>query len=357
MMHRRRTPAPFVMLTLVLLASPLRGESVLFVTSAPIGAEVTVNGTAYGRTPLLARDLPAGEYEVTAIKPGHVRAATRVTLRDGEASAVTLRPEPNAFVGSFSADETIVDERVYSRQDATLVLPSGTYELAADERTLRLSPIYPQEGALRAARIATVGVGFAAILATVEDLFVTDARSYFTSYLPSPATLTVWTLAAGAGGFWIALAADKRDYEERTVVEPFAGRLTGTESERFYLDGEAALEAGNLSRALTNYARVIADGGDSEYIPRALYKSAQIYSVSGDLDLAARLLELLVRDYPAPDVYDRALRSLADVLVALERYDEAIGRLEEMVFYDPLYEPTDIRADIEEIRRLEEGAR
>ncbi|MFW6292862.1 MAG: tetratricopeptide repeat protein, partial [Spirochaetota bacterium] len=196
-----------------------------------------------------------------------------------------------------------------------------------------------------------------ATLATVEDLVVTDARSYFTSYLPSPATLTVWTLAAGAGGFWIALAADKREYEERMIVEPFTGGLTATEAERFYLDGEAALEAGNLSRALGNYARVVADGGESEYLPQALYKSAQIYSVSGDIDLAARLLELLVRDYPAPDVYDRALRSLADVLVALDRYDEAVTRLEEMVFYDPLYEPADIRDDIEEIRRLQESTR
>ncbi|HKK51724.1 MAG TPA: tetratricopeptide repeat protein, partial [Myxococcota bacterium] len=117
------------------------------------------------------------------------------------------------------------------------------------------------------------------------------------------------------------------------------------------------LEAGNLSRALTNYARVVADGGDSEYLPQALYKSAQIYSVSGDIDLAARLLELLIRDYPDPDVYDRALRSLADVLVALERYDEAVARLEEMVFYDTLYEPEDIRADIEQIRALEGSTR
>ena len=191
----------------------------------------------------------------------------------------------------------------------------------------------------------------------MEDLLVSNARSYFTSYLPSPATLTVWTLAAGAGGFWIALSADKREYEERMVVEPFTGRLTATEAERFYLDGEAALEAGNLSRALTNYARVVADGGDSEYLPQALYKSAQIYSVSGDIDLAARLLELLIRDYPDPDVYDRALRSLADVLVALERYDEAVARLEEMVFYDTLYEPEDIRADIEQIRALEGSTR
>ena len=338
-----------------LVAASLHADSALFVNSAPIGAEVTINGSAYGTTPLLARDLPAGEYEVTVIKRGHVPATGRIAIGTAEVAAVELRPQPSSFVGSFSADETVVGEQRFSRQESTLVLPSGTYELTADERTLRLSPVYPQESALRAAQFATIGAGFAALIATVEDLIVGDGRSYFTSYLPSPATITAWTLAAGAGGFWIALSADRREYEERMRVLPFTGTLTAAEAERFYLEGEAALEAGNLSRALTNYTRVVADGGDSEFIPQALYKSTQIYGVSGDLELAARLLELLVRNYPAPQVYDRALRALADVYVALGRYEDAIGRLQEMVYFDPLYDRQEIASDVAEIRSLQEG--
>lgn len=341
---------PFIALAL-LVSTAASAASTLFVTSAPIGAEVTINGTAYGTTPLLVRDLEPGTYEVSVIKPGHAPATERLELAEDEVGAVELRPEPDLFVGAFSADETIVDGTVYDRQESTLVLPSGTYELEAEGRRLRLTPVYPNEGALAAARIATIAGGVAAILSTVEDVLVGDADSYFTSYLPSPATITMWTITAGAGGFWIGLAADRRAYEERMVVRPFADALTPAEAERFFRDGEAALEAGNLSLALTHYTRVVADGGDSEYIPDALYKSGQIYSVSGDAELASRMLELLVRELPAPDVYDRALKSLADAYVALGRYDEAIARLEQMVFYDPLYEPQDIAGEIESIEQ------
>ncbi|MFW5789341.1 MAG: PEGA domain-containing protein [Spirochaetota bacterium] len=338
------------------LACPRVGaEATLFVNSAPIRAEVTINGSSYGVTPLLVRDLASGTYEIQVIKPGYEPATERVELEDGDVRAVELRPTADLFVGAFSADETVVEDRVYPRQSATVVLPSGVYELASDGRRLRLNPVYPNEGALAAARLATIAGGVASLLAIAEDLLVRDADSFFTSHLPSPATITVVTVTAAAGGFWIGLAAEKRAYQQRMVVRPFEERLTPAEAERFYLEAEAALEAGNLSRALTNYSRVVADGGDSEFIPDALYKSGQIYSVSGDEELATRLLELLVDDYPAPDVYERGLKSLADALVALGRYDEAIARLREMVFYDPLYEPDDIESDIDDIIRLREG--
>lgn len=341
---------------LVAMTAWAGAQSTLFVTSAPIRAEVTINGTAYGTTPLLVRDLDPGSYEVRVIKPGYAPASQRLELDEDDVRAIELRPQPDLFVGAFSADETIVDGRVYDRQDSTLVLPSGTYELEADGLQLRLTPVYPREGALAAARLATIGGGIAAILSTVEDVLVGDGDSYFTGYLPSPATITMWTITAGAGGFWIALANERRAYEERMVVRPFTEELTPAEAERFFLDGEAALEAGNLSLALTHYTRVVADGGDSEYIPDALYKSGQIYSVSGDAELAARMLEVLVAEFPAPDVYDRGLKSLADAYVALGRYDDAIVRLEQLVFYDPLYEPQDITEEIEAIEKRREEA-
>lgn len=339
----------------VLVAAPLPAGTTLFVTSAPIRAEVTINGTAHGPTPLLVRDIAAGDYEVTVIKPGYRPATERVTVVAKGVHAVRLRPQPDLFVGSFSAEQTVVGNQVYSRQESVFELPSGTYEIAADGNSLRLSPVYPRAGALQAARITTVAAGLAALVATAEDLFVRDGRSFFTSYLPSPATFAVLTVTAGAAGFWIGLAADKRAYEERMAVNRFTGTLTHTEAERRYLESDAALEAGSLSRALGGYSRVVADSGDSEYIPSALYKSAQIYSVSGDLELAARLLEVLVAEFPDVDVYDRALKLLGDLYTSLNRYEEAVDRLERMVFYDDLFDREDILAQIEEITALGEA--
>ncbi|MFP4113133.1 MAG: PEGA domain-containing protein [Spirochaetota bacterium] len=332
-------------------------QTALFVSSAPIEAEVTVNGTARGATPLLLRDLEPGTYEVTVVKPGHVPATERVELGENETRAVELRPEPSAFVGAFSADETIVGERSYSRQQAVLELPAGTYELSSRGRTLSLQPVYPNEGALSAARIVTIAGGAAAALATIEDVLVTDARSYFTSYMPSPGTIAVWGITVAAGGFWIALEAEKADYVARMEIRAYEGDLTAAEAERVYRSADEFLEAGNLSRALDDYTTIVANGGDSEYVPDALYKAAEIYSVSGDLVLSSQLLELLISDYPAPDVYDRALKSLSDAYVARGRYDDAIARLEMMLFYDPTYSRDDIADEIGEIEELREGDR
>ncbi len=339
----------------VLIAPPLAAGATLFVTSAPIRAEVMINGTAYGPTPLLVRDIAAGPYEVTVIKPGYRPASEQVEIVGQGVHAVRLRPQPDLFVGSFSAEQTIIGSRVYSRQESVFELPSGTYEITADENSLRLSPVYPREGTLRAARLTTVAAGLAAIFATAEDLLIRDGRSFFTSYLPSPATFAVLTVTAGAAGFWIGLAADRRAYEERMAVNRFTGALTHAEAERGYLESDAALEAGSLSRALGGYSRVVAEGGDSEYVPSALYKSAQIYSVSGDLELAARLLEILVAEFPDVDVYDRALKLLGDLYTSLSRYGEAIDRLEHMVYYDDLFDREDIAAQIAEITALQEA--
>lgn len=337
---------------LVLIAGAARAEQVLYVNTAPISAEVTVNGSARGATPLILRDLPAGEYEITVAKPGYRSASERVALAPEAVESVSFDLQPAAFVASFSAAETVIGEQTLSRQESTLVLPSGTYELATVESSLRITPVYPNESALVAARIITLAAGVTAVISTVEDAFVADGRSFFTSYLPSAGSIAAWVTTLGSAGFWIALEGEKREYNDRVTVAVYEEGLTAAEAESIYLEGDRALEAGNLARALTFYTRIVASGGDSEYLPQALYKSAQIYSLGGDTALAARLWERLLTDYPAVEVYDRALKSLSDMYVLLGRYEEAIERLDQITFVDPLFTPEDIEEDRAEIDAL-----
>lgn len=352
MMKRRLLTAAAVLW----LVGGASAEQILYINTAPIRAEVTVNGSARGTTPLVLRDLPPGEYEITAAKPGHRSGSVRIELEENEVESVGFDLEPAAFVASFSAAETIIDGQTLSRQESTLVLPSGTYELATVESSLRITPVYPNESALVAARIITIAAGVTAAISTVEDAFVADGRSFFTSYLPSAGTIAAWVTTFGGAGFWIALESEKRAYADRVNVELYDDGLTAAEAEALYLEGDQALEAGNLSRALTFYARIIASGGDSEYLPQAIYKSAQIYSLSGDTVLAARLWERLLHDYPAVEVYDRALKSLSDMYVRLERYDDALVRLAQITFIDPLFTPQDIEEDRAQIEALREGS-
>lgn len=332
----------------------------LFLNSKPIRAEVILDGTPIGITPLLVRNLEPGDHEVTLIKPGYLRQSESIVVPDSEYVSLTVTLEPNVFVGAFAANETEVAGTLYSRQDARLILPAGTYEFSQSGTRLSLNPVYPNESALRGLRVATPVVVIAAIIATIEDLIIVEdpTRNYFTSRQPSPATFAAWTAAAASSGFLIALNRDKARYESEKVIEQLETELTDAEAEQFYLQGDLALEAGNLETALTNYTRVVVDGGDSEYVPLSLYKAARIYSISGQTDLALPLFELIAQDYPVQETYDRSLKSIADIYQSddVARYDDAIAALERMVFADSFYDRTTISEDIESIREKARNA-
>ncbi|TVQ23113.1 MAG: PEGA domain-containing protein, partial [Spirochaetaceae bacterium] len=332
-------------------------ESAIFIGTAPLRAEVIVNGVPVGATPILLRDQEPGPYQISIRKPGYLPVDTVVELADASVESISVRLRPNTFVASFSADRTIAAGTPFERTAATLMLPEGQYELTGSGVDLILRPVYPHESALRAARIVTIAGAVVATISTIEDAFVIDGRSFFTSYLPTPGTIASWTLAIGAGGFWWALERDKARHLEQSVILPYDGGLTASEAERIFRDGDAALEAGNLSRALTQYNRILADSTDSEYLPQALYKAAQIYSVSGDGKLAARLLELLIDDLPAIDVYDRALFTLAQIYEQTGLFNRAAELLESMLFADPLFDPRDVESDLEALRERSGGAR
>jgi tetratricopeptide (TPR) repeat protein len=303
---------------------------------------------------LLVRGLEPGNHQVTIIKPGYQSRTDTFVIAPGQYSSITATLEPNLFVGAFAANETEVAGTLYSRQDSRLILPAGTYEFSQSGTRLSLNPVYPNESALRGLRVATPVVLIAAAIATIEDLIVQQdpERSYFTSRLPSPATFAAWTAAAASSGFLIALNRDKARYEAETVVRQLETELTDAESEQYYRSGDLALEAGNLGSALTNYTRVFVDGGDSEYVPLALYKAARIYTISGQTDLALPLFELIVDDYPVPENYDRSLKSIADIYgtAAVARYADAISVLEKMVFIDDFHDRATIDDDIELLR-------
>jgi tetratricopeptide (TPR) repeat protein len=316
-----------------------------------------VNGEIAGTTPLLLRDRPPGETEVLLMKPGYLPASARVELRNGEVVVVQPELEPTSFVAAFSSRTDVLGQQEFAQQAAQLRLPVGSYRIDSDNGALSIAPVYPRESGLRAARLVTVAAGIAAMISTVEDVWISDGRSYFTSYLPSPGTIATWVTATGAAGFWIALEADKQRYEEATKINQFVGTLTPAEVEAFYLEAEQALAIGDLPRALAGYARVMEGGDDSIYVPPSIYKAGQIYSSTGDDELAMGLWRRILNDYPDPAVYDRAARSLSETLADQEEFEAAVQALDLMTFVDPLFAREDVEQDRARLQTRAESQR
>jgi tetratricopeptide (TPR) repeat protein len=302
----------------------------LFVTTAPIAAQVVVDSTPVGASPVLVTSLRAGAHVVSIQKPGYVTLEEELELADGEVGVFRRTLTANEFVATFSANQTVVNEQSYDRTDSRFVLPSGGYLLSSEEEGLRVESVYPLESAFTALLYVTPALALVSIGATLEDVWLRDKETS----LPTPATFASWAATTASGGMLLALALDRRRYREETTIREYASLLTAAEAEELFQTGEAALRAGNLASAIAAYSRVVAAGADSEYVPGALYKSAHIYLASGEEgeEMAMRAFQLLVSTYPDPDYYDGAQKAIADLYYGNQEYDLALAALEQILF-------------------------
>jgi hypothetical protein len=77
-------------------AVPTEGE--LLVESVPDGAQVTVNGIGWGRTPLTIKYVPIGEKRVRLTKDGYVSTERRVQISaERPVGALRVTLEPRAY--------------------------------------------------------------------------------------------------------------------------------------------------------------------------------------------------------------------------------------------------------------------
>jgi hypothetical protein len=63
----------------------------LVVTTAPTGARVTVNGIAWGVTPLTIRYLPTGDKRIRVSKDGFAAQERTVRLAEGRSTTVDIQ--------------------------------------------------------------------------------------------------------------------------------------------------------------------------------------------------------------------------------------------------------------------------
>lgn len=77
----------------------LLDSGVLFVSTDPAGAEVTVNGIMRGKAPIKVTDIPRGRSTVTLLIPGYEPEVREVVLNagDNENLFVSMRPKPGTL--------------------------------------------------------------------------------------------------------------------------------------------------------------------------------------------------------------------------------------------------------------------
>lgn len=75
----------------VTLSAPAPRYGSLNISTRPIGATVSVDGTALtGTTPNIYADILIGEHTLTVAKPGYVEAEQRITVEEGKVLPVSI---------------------------------------------------------------------------------------------------------------------------------------------------------------------------------------------------------------------------------------------------------------------------
>ncbi len=108
----------------------------LTVRSQPEGADVLINGSARGQTPLTLERLASGESRIQVELPGYYAYEERTVLRAGQDVVVnaTLRPKPGRVqvVSTPPGARILVNDRFRGETPAGLHLSKGEYELRVE---------------------------------------------------------------------------------------------------------------------------------------------------------------------------------------------------------------------------------
>jgi len=348
-------PGFLVLTILALLAPSLEAQSgstgsveapevlpSVFIDADPLGCRIVLDGVLRPeRTPALLRGLTPGHHTVILGREGYRRAEVSFELStSAETASVEADLVPDAAVLAFpAASEVRGPEGPVATEGRQFRYPAGSYRVEVLDGAVALTPVFPEEGSLAVASWSLALVSAAALVSTAGDVWALKTGR---ADHPSFVTLGLWTAALVDLPWWGQLSGQKARFLRR--AQPDAADLAGRldEAKPLFLQGEAALEAGDLDRAAGAFGRLVREQPQSRYLPQAWFRLARIHSMTGHRDLARGEYLLVADTYPQAETHDRARQALADLLEAAGDPVGALAQLDAMVFNDGYFTPDDV---------------
>lgn len=344
----------FLVLTSVLGAQVPEAASV-FLDSSPIGARVVLDGQVRAeRTPTLLRGLPSGEHTVTFWKDGYQEVTRSFRVVEGRVQVVLAPLAPESVSLVFPQNEEVATGSTrYPTVRNQFRFPTGTYYLADSEGTARLNPVFPDAALLDTAgwALAVTGVG-TGLMAGIDTWVWKNGG-------PAHPSALTWALGAATLSelaWYLTLETRKREFyrEAAPQISPLPQRLELAFS--LSREGDAALQAGDLSAAEAIFRRLVQDYPDSTYAPAAWFRLARVHSVTGRQDLALGEYRLVAERFPQASTHDRARQALADLYEVNDRPDLALYHLDRMVLSDGFFDQETLEAQRARLTGAEAGA-
>jgi tetratricopeptide (TPR) repeat protein len=321
-------------------------EATLFLTTNPINADVLLDGKPLEeQTPLLLRELKAGLHDLEIRKPGFRTDRRQVTVESGKITTMSI-DLASLYFSPLLPEETeiIIHGNEEAAADTLFQLPEGEYSFSREQGALRIEPVFPQDRWIRGLNLAVpLSLAFATVLTLHDIYYPKRAALHLTDdFSLSPATLTACGLTITLISFDVVLHLKRNRARESFTYSTMPRERSLHTADEYYERAEDLLALGQLEEALRFYTRVLEGYRDSPLYPYALFKTARIHYLTGEDSLAIVEFNLIADHYPLPDLYDKAHRGLADILLRRRAYRESIAQLQSMVFADPLYTKEEI---------------
>ncbi len=310
----------------------------IFIVSDPMNSRIFLdNQPLLKTTPCFIRDIEQGEHRIEIRKEGYITEIREINIADDDITIIRETLATPFFTAIFREESKILfDENIIAVDGFSINLPEGIYQFERDEH-LAVNTRFPAETLLKGVTAAfftsVIYSGF-----ITADSIIENPKNFEINSLMA----TSWAATAILGLADLKLIAERRrfnnkleeSYREINPVTPTAREL--------YNRAEAHLSEGKIDNASLEFTRVVTDHPESIYSPMALYKISKINIVNGNISLAVAGLELLLDQYPLPELYDKTCHTLAGLYSRENNQAKSLEYLDLMLFIDPLYSREEI---------------
>ncbi|MDA3808694.1 MAG: PEGA domain-containing protein [Spirochaetaceae bacterium] len=305
---------------IIILILPLSAESSLFITSNPLGASITVDGTPRSeKTPMLIRNMENGTYLIEVIGEGYYPLKKRIVI-DSEVPQVynfDLLPE---FITATIHQNEIANK--------TVKIPPGSYLINDDENGMNILPQYPHQEIINGFNLVIPILSAFSIGLTVNE--VLDPQN--DQVVISPFVIATYIINSLLISTDIAFYIHKSSYMKKQIVNISTTFPQEELIEKIYNTANALLEKGDFNSALKEFEIIRENYKLSLYYPLTVYKTGSIKMILFNLDGAEEDFKLIINKFPMPEVYDSSLRKLVEIGVRKLKYDTALEYLNRILY-------------------------
>ncbi len=329
--------------------------SYTFINSVPSGAEVTIDNVSAGTTPLVIKEKLSKKSTIIFKKTGYHPSSMTFSPQSSVTNLYSILT-PDTFSLYFpDKNAVVINNRSYDNEEIRNI-PSGYYHFKTENDAIYMDRVNPNRKYLIFS-LVTTGIGLATGLVahytgnTAFDAYQnnTNASQVF-SLLEQAKFLDIlsWTgygLAGLGGGFSLYFGIDALRYKQKNQSIEIKGQDQAQDYQIYNLAMDQ-LSQEKTEDSLKNFSTIIEKYKDSKFVPVSLFRRSVLLQKQGKYKEAIQDLLLVKVKYPIYEIYETAVKYLADNYVMDQNYEAALQNYQDIRNIHENYSINDIDLSI-----------